>query len=130
MKATFIILTILIALASCQQNIVSITSPLSNSQYTAGEKLIISWINPTVQTIPSITLVNGPATALQPVSTIAQNVDANSGSYSWSIPADITPGRYALQLGTSPSISYSGFFTINAANGGSSNGGGKKNKNE
>ena len=49
-------------------------------------------INPTVDSITQIVLSNGPSTALQPVATIAQNVEAGSGSYTWSVPADITPG--------------------------------------
>lgn len=77
-------------------------------------------IQPTVSTISKIVLAKGSPTALQPVATIAQNVDANSGSYVWSVPSDIAAGSdYALEFGDSPNISFTGLFTIQ--NNGSSN---------
>jgi hypothetical protein len=58
-------------------------------------------------------LAKGLPTALQPVSTIAQDVDANAGSYTWNVPADIAAGDdYAFELGNSPNVSYTGLFTI------------------
>ncbi len=78
-------------------------------------------INPQVSSISKIVLAQGDPTALQPVSTIAENVDASAGSYTWNIPADITPANnYALELGTSPNVSYTALFTIQAGSGSSS----------
>jgi hypothetical protein len=63
-------------------------------------------------------LARGTPTALQPVSTIAENVDANAGTYVWNVPQDITPAEdYAFELGNSPNISFTGLFTIKAADG-------------
>lgn len=73
-------------------------------------------INPTVDTIPKIMLAKGDPLALEVVATIAENVDAKKGSYTWSIPADTAPGSdYAFELGVSPDMSFSGMFTIKAA---------------
>ena len=70
-------------------------------------------IDQQVPVIPKIVLAKGIPTALQPVSIIAQDVDANTGSYTWNVPVDIAPGEdYALTLGNSPNVSYSGHFTI------------------
>ncbi|KAH8547656.1 hypothetical protein BGW37DRAFT_509709 [Umbelopsis sp. PMI_123] len=111
-----------VAAVSAQTNIVSITSPLTGNVYTAGQTALITWINPTVTTIPQIELVKGPSTALQPVLTVASNVDAAALQYSWAIPATTAAGTdYAFELGTSPNISYSGFFTIQAATGAAAN---------
>lgn len=70
-------------------------------------------IDQQVPVIPKIVLAKGLPTALQPVSTIAQDVDANAGSYVWNVPADIAAGDdYAFELGNSPNISFTGLFTI------------------
>lgn len=113
--AAFAALAVSIVSAQSNTNIVSITAPLEGTVYTAGKPAIISWsvqgicaskivpffadgkllyrINPSVQTIPKIVLAKGAATSLQPITTIAQNVDASKGSYTWNIPADTTPGN-------------------------------------
>jgi hypothetical protein len=82
-----------------------------------GRKIIIitvsSRINAKVDTISKIVLAKGDPTALVPVSTIAQNVDAKAGSYVWNIPADTPAGEdYALEFGDSPDMSFTGLFTI------------------
>ncbi|KAI9489754.1 Ser-Thr-rich glycosyl-phosphatidyl-inositol-anchored membrane family-domain-containing protein [Zychaea mexicana] len=112
-----------VASVSAQQaNIVSITSPLEGTTYTAGQEATISWINPTVDTISKIVLAKGSATALQPVADVASNVDAKAGSYKWTVPADIAPGNdYAFELGQSPNLAFTGHFTIKAGDGSSSN---------
>ncbi|KAG1606677.1 hypothetical protein G6F46_012842 [Rhizopus delemar] len=121
MKSIFAaIVAVAITTVSAQTNIVSITSPLTGTVYTAGQDAIISWIDPQVTTISKIVLAQGAATSLQPVSTIATNVDASSLSYTWSIPSDTAAGTdYALELGTSPNVSYTALFTIQAASGSS-----------
>ncbi|KAH8551834.1 Ser-Thr-rich glycosyl-phosphatidyl-inositol-anchored membrane family-domain-containing protein [Umbelopsis sp. PMI_123] len=101
---------------------VSITSPLTGTVYTAGGQAIISWINPSVPTLAQIQLAKGPATALQPVGQVATNVQTSDGKYTWTIPADTPAGTdYAFELGTSPNIAYSGFFTIKGGSGSASN---------
>ncbi|KAG2175794.1 hypothetical protein INT44_000272 [Umbelopsis vinacea] len=107
-----------IAAVSAQTTPVSLTSPLTGTVYTAGTNAIISWINPSVATISQIELVKGPSSALQPVLTVTTNVNAADMKYTWAIPADTAAGTdYAFELGTSPNIAYSGFFTIQAASG-------------
>jgi hypothetical protein len=92
---------------------ISITSPLTGTIYTSGISTSITWINPTVSTLSEIQLVQGPADALQEVMLVASNISTSSGSYTWIIPKNIAPGtNYALSLGSSPNIAYSGFFTI------------------
>ncbi|KAG2235297.1 hypothetical protein BDF21DRAFT_497253 [Thamnidium elegans] len=117
MKSFFVAIAALAAtVVTAQNNIVSITSPLMNAVYTAGQDAVISWINPTVDTIPKIMLAKGDPLALEVVATIAENVDAKKGSYTWKIPADTAPGNdYAFELGVSPDMSFSGMFAIKAA---------------
>ncbi|ORZ11999.1 hypothetical protein BCR42DRAFT_99243 [Absidia repens] len=120
MRSIFFAIAALGASIVSADNIVSITSPLTGTVYTAGQPALISWIDATVSTIPAIVIAQGDPNALQPVSTIASNVDASAGSYTWNIPADFAPGTdYALELGTSPNISFTGLFTIQAGDGSS-----------
>ena len=114
MKSIFAAVAVLAAtVVSAQSNIVSITSPLTGTVYTAGQPAVITWIDQQVPVIPKIVLAKGLPTALQPVSTIAQDVDANAGSYTWNVPVDIAAGDdYAFELGNSPNVSYTGLFTI------------------
>lgn len=72
---------------------VSITSPLTGTTYTAGQKAILSWVSPAVDSISQIVLAQGQSTALQPVTTIATNVTTSSGSYTWDIPANLPPAN-------------------------------------
>ncbi|KAG1137176.1 hypothetical protein G6F37_011421 [Rhizopus arrhizus] len=66
------------------------------------------------------TLAQCNPNALQSVMTVAENVDANADSYTWSVPANSTLGvDYALELGVSPNISYTCLLTIQAGNGSS-----------
>lgn len=94
MKFTTLFLSVgyLATIASAQTAIVSITSPLSNTNYKAGSEAIISWVNPSVPTISQIVLAKGPSTGLQPVMTIATNVDAKDLRYTWKIPDDLPDG--------------------------------------
>ncbi|CAO3683888.1 unnamed protein product [Rhizopus stolonifer] len=63
------------------------------------------------------TLAKDSPNSLQLVMTVAKNVDANAGFYTWSIPANTTPGiDYALELGVSPNISYTYLLTFQAGN--------------
>lgn len=90
--ATLFISAAYVASLVSATSIVSITSPLLNQKYKAGSEAIISWINPTVATIPQIVLAKGPSTALQPIMTIATNVNAQDMKYVWKIPFEIENG--------------------------------------
>lgn len=69
--------------------IVSITSPLMGTRYKAGSEAIISWTDPTVSTISQIVLAKGKSNTLQPILTIATNVNAKDMKYVWKIPFEI-----------------------------------------
>ncbi|SAM03347.1 hypothetical protein [Absidia glauca] len=112
----------LVALFSCfvyaQVQIVTITAPLQNATYTAGQKLVIAWRDPQVDVITQIQLYHGNPNTLSPLGVIATNVNAKgtNATYVWDIPANTTAGNdYAFILGTSPNVAYTGQFTINAA---------------
>lgn len=95
----FTIATVLVSAASLvSSQIVSITSPLSNTKYKAGQEAIISWVNPKVSTISQIVLAKGPSTALQPIQTIATNVNANDLKYVWKIPIEIENGNECKRI--------------------------------
>lgn len=74
------------------QAIVSITSPLAGTKLVAGTDAVISWVMPHVPSISQIVLAKGPSNALQPVTTIATNVDTASGRYVWKIPYELENG--------------------------------------
>lgn len=113
MKLILIIILFIVSIAAQTTPPVSITSPLTGSVFTSGISTSITWINPTVSTLSEIQLVQGPANALQEVMLVASNISTSSGSYIWIIPKNIASGtNYALSLGSSPNIAYSGFFTI------------------
>jgi hypothetical protein len=94
---SFAVLAFAASIVSAQAPIskppVSITSPLTGTTYTAGQKAILSWVSPSVDAIPQIVLAQGQSTALQPVTTIATNVSTTGGSYTWDIPADFPPAN-------------------------------------
>ncbi|KAI8099529.1 uncharacterized protein BX664DRAFT_377380 [Halteromyces radiatus] len=118
MKFALLISSALFAVVSGDV-IVSITSPLSGTKLKAGSDAVISWVNPTVPTISQIVLAKGPSTALQPVTTIATNVDTAGGKYVWKIPYEIENGNeYAFELGTSPDLAFAGPFSIEGGVGG------------
>jgi hypothetical protein len=88
----FISAAYLASIVSAQKPIVSITSPLANTHYKVGTEAIISWVNPSVPTISQIVLAKGPPTGLQPVMTIATNVNAGDLQYTWKIPEGLPSG--------------------------------------
>ncbi|KAI7880848.1 hypothetical protein K492DRAFT_207249 [Lichtheimia hyalospora FSU 10163] len=101
--------------------ILSVTSPIQGTTYTAGKDALITWSHATVDTISEIVLAHGDPNNLQRIGVIASNVDAEAGSYSWPIPANTTAGTdYALIFGTSPDLGFSPQFTIEAGTGSSS----------
>lgn len=111
MKSIIAAIAALAAVASAQSSIVSVTSPLQGTTWTAGSSATITWyeniimvltssahtqwfsrINPTVDTISKIVLANGQSTALQQVMVVAENVSAADGSYTWNVPTDLASG--------------------------------------
>ncbi|KAI8583351.1 hypothetical protein K450DRAFT_223199 [Umbelopsis ramanniana AG] len=101
----------LLALAQAALAAVSITNPVAGTLWKQGAKVTITWTatgTDATGTIP-IALMNGPATSLQPVTTIndAQKASA-SGKYTWTVPADIADGAdYTVAFGTAPNYYYS-----------------------
>ncbi|SAL96465.1 hypothetical protein [Absidia glauca] len=125
MKFTSVIAAALITVGVSAQNspIISVTAPLQGASYKAGDKAIISWVNPSVDSISQIVLAKGSSNALQPVTTIATNVPAASGSYTWNIPADTPAGSdYAFEFGTSPQLAFTGQFSITGGTPGAGSG--------
>ncbi|KAL0073770.1 Ser-Thr-rich glycosyl-phosphatidyl-inositol-anchored membrane family-domain-containing protein [Phycomyces blakesleeanus] len=116
---TLFVSATLLAIVNAQKaSIIAITSPLTGTQYKAGTEAIISWVNPTVDTITQILLAKGPSTALQPLMTVAQNVKASDGKYVWKIPAELADGDdYAFEFGTSPDMAFTGQFSIHGGTG-------------
>ncbi|KAG1459385.1 hypothetical protein G6F56_006172 [Rhizopus delemar] len=108
-----------VSMVSAQSAVATPHSPTLNQVLTAGQTTTIAWTPVTgVDTISSIDLLSGSATALQPVAGghVASNVQASLGTYSWTVPADLPTGTdYALSFGTSPNVSYTPYFTIQAA---------------
>ncbi|PNE37372.1 hypothetical protein AOB60_23940 [Streptomyces noursei] len=100
------------ASTSVGSDVVSLTSPLKGDIYRAGSQMTIAWTDPKVQTISQIVLATGSDDGLQPVMTVAEDVDAQSGSYEWTVPDDLTEGLYRLEVGTPPNVAYSGQFWV------------------
>ncbi|MFJ9618418.1 GPI anchored serine-threonine rich family protein [Streptomyces noursei] len=100
------------ASTSVGSDVVSLTSPLKGDIYRAGSQMTIAWTNPRVQTISRIVLVTESDDGPQPVTTVAEDVDAQSGSYEWTVPDDLTEGLYRLEVGTPPDVAYSGQFWV------------------
>ncbi|GAB5587582.1 hypothetical protein Unana1_02482 [Umbelopsis nana] len=95
-------------------------SPLTGTVWTAGSTGLITWTveNTALTTISTLDLRKGPSTALQLVQNVAVNLPVTPGQYTWNIPATLAAGTdYALTFGSSPNISYSGAFTIQAGSG-------------
>ncbi|KAI8096196.1 uncharacterized protein BX664DRAFT_369917 [Halteromyces radiatus] len=92
-RALFTVMTCVIPLVVAQTSIVSVTSPLQGATYFVGQPLVISWINPRVDTISKIQISHGDPAALQPGDVIATDVDAGKGSFEWDIPSDYPTGN-------------------------------------
>ncbi|KAI9250784.1 hypothetical protein BY458DRAFT_482568 [Sporodiniella umbellata] len=98
---------------------ISITSPLANTKIRAGSEFIISWVNPKIKTISQITLSKGSSTSLQPLMTVAKDVNASDLKYVWKVPMELSNGEdYALVMGTSPDLAFTGAFSIEGGTGG------------
>ncbi|MFD5067986.1 GPI anchored serine-threonine rich family protein [Streptomyces sp. NPDC058369] len=85
--------------------------PIAGSVWQAGTRQTILWSDGTPGSQP-LRLMKGSATALQQVMEIAV-VDGTSNQYNWVVPSDLpTDDTYAIALGNSPDIGYTGQFTI------------------
>lgn len=98
LKMKFIVAAIAafaVSMVSAQSAVATPHSPTLNQVLTAGQTTTIAWTPVTgVDTISSIDLLSGSATALQPVAGghVASNVQASLGTYSWTVPADLPTG--------------------------------------
>ncbi|ORZ13588.1 hypothetical protein BCR42DRAFT_418610 [Absidia repens] len=92
----------------------TITAPLKNTAYSAGQRIVISWLNPQVDVISQIQICHGTSPAPQPISVIATNVDAKAnGTYAWTIPSSWPSSNdYIFMLGTPPNVVSTEQFTI------------------
>ncbi|CAD0114955.1 unnamed protein product [Aureobasidium uvarum] len=92
-----------------------------NSDYTgitAGKTFDVKW-NPTTSGTVSIILRSGASNNLTPGVYVAQGL-SNSGTYSWSVPSDITRGSdYALEIvddQDTSKVNYTPQFVIDSTN--------------
>ncbi|HWP98791.1 MAG TPA: Ser-Thr-rich GPI-anchored membrane family protein [Syntrophomonadaceae bacterium] len=89
----------------------NITAPAAGTSFSVGQNLPISW------TATGLDKVDIYLISLKPGITVASSVSANAGSYSWTIPASITPGSYKVQInGQGTTVgAVSGWFTIQSS---------------
>jgi len=96
---------------------ITVTTPDENTQWTAGTLETITWTWTGSISLINIWLYKGLGETGEVLGYIAQNT-ANTGSYSWGIPADLDPGTdYWLEVEDSGSDAhgFSPLFTIEAA---------------
>ncbi|KAI5212540.1 hypothetical protein AUEXF2481DRAFT_5623 [Aureobasidium subglaciale EXF-2481] len=93
----------------------------TNSDYngiTAGQTFNIKW-DPTTSGTVSLILRSGASNNLTPGVYVAQGI-SNSGSYSWSVPSDITRGSdYALEIvddSNTSNVNYTPQFVVDSTN--------------
>ncbi|RUS22799.1 hypothetical protein BC937DRAFT_86756 [Endogone sp. FLAS-F59071] len=90
-----------------------ITAPVIGTVWTAGTPASIAWSSPTVATFNQITLMTGPASALQTVGILFDNVPSGPGYLNFTVPATYqTSTDCVLQIGLPPTAQYIGPFTI------------------
>jgi len=113
MKFTAILATAsaaLVSVVAAQEN--PFHEPIASSVLVAGKSFNITW-GPTTKGTVSLLLKKGLANDLSTVGTIATDI-ANSGSYSWTVPADTVTGNdYALEItDAAKDINYTPQFVI------------------
>ncbi|KAK6518582.1 hypothetical protein TWF506_005716 [Arthrobotrys conoides] len=112
----FLLSTIFITSVSSQSppRANSITAPIAEEVLIRGEPFDIRWQN-TVGASISLVLIDGPATQLREILTIATDI-SNTGSYTWTVPADLEPsGTYTIRISydSNPNNwNYSDRFTV------------------
>ncbi|KAI5208944.1 hypothetical protein E4T39_01091 [Aureobasidium subglaciale] len=113
--------TLIALLASPLLAFAASENKFTNSDYngiTAGQTFNIKW-DPTTSGTVSLILRSGASNNLTPGVYVAQGI-SNSGSYSWSVPSDITRGSdYALEIvdDSDPSnVNYTPQFVVDSTN--------------
>ena len=89
------------AVTSTQPSI-TIVSPNGGESWKVGETHNITWNATGVQTV-NISINAGASGAI----TVASNVSASSGSYSWTIPANIFSGNWKVIINSGSVVGYS-----------------------
>ncbi|KAK6496192.1 hypothetical protein TWF481_002216 [Arthrobotrys musiformis] len=75
----------------------AITAPVAGDVITAGQPYSIKWTN-IKGNLVTITLIDGPANRVVPVTEIANGV-SNTGVYTWSVPDDLpASSTYAIRI--------------------------------
>ncbi|KAK9763198.1 hypothetical protein K7432_010356 [Basidiobolus ranarum] len=97
---------------------VSITSPIAGTQWKAGKKVSITWLEvPKTETPANIDiyLVAGQAENLKIVGTIANGVDSTKKKYTWTVPKDLVNNMdYSVRIDAGDNQSYSHYFHIDS----------------
>uniref|UniRef100_A0A1D1YH64 Putative serine-rich protein C1E8.05 n=1 Tax=Anthurium amnicola TaxID=1678845 RepID=A0A1D1YH64_9ARAE len=104
--------TALLLLTSVKATL-TITNPTGSTTWTAGKPATITWVNSgtTTATVPLI-LLNGPENKLKQVLTIAESVDVNKLTFTFTVPSTVGRGSdYTVQIGDKEP-NYSARFTI------------------
>ncbi|KAK9765955.1 hypothetical protein K7432_005306 [Basidiobolus ranarum] len=103
---------------------ITITNPVAGTIWEPGKEIVVSWMTvPGANVNPDkidITLMVGPATAMNVATVIASGVDAKSGSTTWRVPNNLPPGnQYAIRTGDNTNVQYSHYFDIKGGSAGS-----------
>ncbi|OZJ06916.1 hypothetical protein BZG36_00081 [Bifiguratus adelaidae] len=119
--ATLSALLAAVAVVSAQTPACVFTQPVPSESVAAGSSLTVAWTSPTVPTFV-LTLMQGPPTLLQIVTTLSNSVATSQGGgqdlTTVTIPANIPAGTdYSLRAGTLPNVAYSDVFIITAGSG-------------
>ncbi|ORX97632.1 hypothetical protein K493DRAFT_300353 [Basidiobolus meristosporus CBS 931.73] len=99
---------------------ISITSPVEGTVWEPGKQILISWttvpgLGPDPEKI-DIALMVGPAIAMNVVTIVKSGVDTKSGSLSWRVPNELTPGnQYAIRAGENSNVKYSHYFDVKSS---------------
>ncbi|KAJ5825751.1 cell wall protein [Penicillium riverlandense] len=99
MRAVISIATALFAaLATAQSSDNSFNNPAGGYTFTAGQTTTLTWKADTPGTVSLRLQQAGGVTTADSGVAIASNI-ANSGTYSWSVPADLIPGQqYTIEI--------------------------------
>jgi len=100
------------------QNPLAVSAPTAGSSVAAGSALTITW-TPDTATQVTLTLRSGAANDLDAGTPIGSVT--NSGTYSWTVPADVVSGTtYTIEVADAdggPNANYSPFFAITGGTG-------------
>ncbi|KAJ5612638.1 cell wall protein [Penicillium lagena] len=86
------------ALATAQSSDNSFNNPAGGYKFTAGQTTTLTWEADTPGTVSLLLQQAGGVTTAESGMAIASNI-ANSGTYSWSVPADLVAGQeYTIEI--------------------------------